>query len=200
VTFRWIFDYAGGMITDWGGHHPDIAQWGMGTERSGPIEIRNAKGEFPPDELWNTAASFYIEAVYKSGVVLVVADVDNKTAKIREGVTFEGSEGKVWVTRGAIESEPASLLKSEIGPDEIHLYKSNDHYRNFIDCVLSRKEPIAPAEIAHRSVTICHLGNIAMRLGVSSLKWDPDKEQIIGNDEAAKMLSRPHREPWKLEA
>jgi predicted dehydrogenase len=199
VTWRWIFDYAGGMITDWGGHHPDIAQWGMNTEHTGPIEIRNAHGEFPPDELWNTAASFYIEAVYKNGVVIVVADEDNKIQKVKGGVTFEGTEGKVWVTRGAIDAEPKSLLNSEIGPSEIHLYRSNNHYRNFIECVRSREEPIAPAEVAHRSITICHLGNIAMRLGVSNLKWDPDKERIIGNDEAARMLSRAPRAPWKLE-
>ena len=80
----------------------------------------------------------------------------------------------------------------------MHLYKSDNHYRNFIDCVLSRKETAAPVEVAHRSITICHLGNIAMRLGREKLKWDPDKEQIIDDAEAAKMLSRPYREPWKL--
>jgi hypothetical protein len=89
-------------------------------------------------------------------------------------------------------------LDSKIEPNEIHLYESNDHYRNFIDCVLSRKEPIAPVETAHRSITICHLGNIALRLGRDLLKWDPVKEQIVGDDEAAKMLGRPYRQPWKL--
>lgn len=193
VNFRWIFDYSGGMVTDWGGHHPDIAQWGLGTERTGPVEIRNAKGEFPPDEVWNTATHFAFEAVFKSGDVLEVS------SKARGGVTFEGADGRIWVDRGGIEAEPKSLLNEKIGANETHLYASDDHFGNFIDCILSRKETIAPAEIAHRSISICHLGNIAMRLGLSSLKWDPDKEVIIGNDEAARMLSYSMREPWKIE-
>jgi predicted dehydrogenase len=192
VNFRWILDYSGGQVTDWGGHHPDIAQWGMNTEKTGPVLIRHAKGVFPPDPLWNTATEFNFDAVYKNGVVMNISD------KNRMGVTFEGSEGKVFVTRGKIESDPASLVDSEIGADEIHLYKSDNHFRNFVDCILSRKEPIAPAETAHRSITICHLGNIAMRLGRDELKWNPDTEEIGGDEEAAKMLKREYRAPWKL--
>lgn len=193
VNFRWIYTYSGGQVTDWGGHHPDCAQWGMGTDRTGPIEIRNAKGEFPPDELWNTATDFHFEAIYRSGVKMIVSN------KVRGGVTFEGSEGWVWANRGSHDAEPKSLLRSKIEPNEINLPRSNNHYRNFIDCVISRQEPIAPCEVAHRSITICHLGNIAMRLGRDTIKWDPDKEQILGDDEAAKMLSRPYRAPWTLE-
>ncbi len=85
-----------------------------------------------------------------------------------------------------------------IGPDEVHLYESDDHFRNFIDCMISRGPTAAPVGVAHRSITICHLGNIAMRLGRESLKWDPVKEKIIGDAEASKMLSRPYRGPWKL--
>ena len=113
------------------------------------------------------------------------------------GVTFEGTNGWIWVTRGEIEASPKSVLESEIGPGEIHLYKSTNHHRNFIDCVLSRNEPAAPIEQAHRSVSIAHLGNIALRLG-RDLKWNPKDEQIIGDDEAGRMLSRPMRGPWKL--
>jgi predicted dehydrogenase len=193
VNFRWIYDYSGGQVTDWGGHHPDIAQWGMNTEHTGPIEIRNARGEFPPDELWNTATEYNFDAIYKNGVVM------NVSSKNPMGVTFEGAEGKIYVTRGKIEADPASLLQVQLGSNDVRLYKSDDHYRNFVDCVLSRKEPIAPAEIAHRSITICHLGNIAMRLGRSSLKWDPDQEKILGDEAAAKMLRRDYRAPWKLE-
>ncbi len=192
VNFRWIYDYSGGQVTDWGGHHPDCAQWGMGTEHTGPIEIANAKGVFPPDPLWNTATEYYFEAIYANGVKMIISD------KERSGVTWEGSDGKVWADRGKHEATPKSLLDTKIGPKEIHLFKSDNHYRNFIDCVRSRKETAAPAEVAHRSITICHLGNIAMRLGRKSLRWDPVKEQIVGDDEAAKMLSRPYREPWKL--
>jgi predicted dehydrogenase len=192
VNFRWIYDYSGGQVTDWGGHHPDCAQWGMGTELTGPVEIRNAKGVFPPDELWNTATEFYFEAIYKDGVKMIV------TNNTRGGVTWEGTDGWVFANRGIHEASSPAIMDSEIGENEIHLYKSNSHYRNFIDGVLTRKECIAPAEVAHRSITICHLGNIAMRLGKETLKWDPDKEKIIGDDEASKMLKRAHRAPWKL--
>jgi predicted dehydrogenase len=115
----------------WGGHHPDIAQWGMDTERTGPVEIRNAKGVFPPDELWNTATEFTFDCVYKDGLVM---NVSNKN---RMGVTFEGSEGKVYVTRGQIETTPGNLVESEI-PEKFQLYKSPNHFRHFIDCVRSR--------------------------------------------------------------
>jgi Oxidoreductase family, C-terminal alpha/beta domain/Oxidoreductase family, NAD-binding Rossmann fold len=191
VNFRWILDYSGGQITDWGGHHPDIAQWGMNTESTGPLEIRNSKGAFAKDKLWNTATDFYFEGIYRNGVKLIVAN------KERGGVTFEGSDGWVWVTRGAIDANPKSVVDSVIGPDEIHLYQSDNHFRNFIDCVISRKEPIAPIETAHRSISIAHLGNISLRLG-RDLKWDPEKEQIVGDEEANRMLSRPMRSPWKI--
>lgn len=192
VNFRWIYDYSGGQVTDWGGHHPDCAQWGMGTERTGPVEIRNAKAEFPPDPLWNTATEYYFEAIYADGVKLIIS------SKEKGGVTWEGTEGWVWANRGQIDANPKSLLDSVIGPNEIHLYESNDHFRNFIDCVISRKETVAPAEVAHRSITICHLGNIAMRLGRDSLKWDPEEEKIRGDAEASRMLKREYRAPWKL--
>ena len=98
----------------------------------------------------------------------------------------------------AIVSGAASLVGTEIGPAEIHLYKSDDHFRNFIDCVLSRGPTAAPVEVAHRSITICHLGSIAMRLGREALRWDPRTERIVGDDEAAAMLRRPYRDPWTL--
>jgi predicted dehydrogenase len=191
VDFRWILDYSGGQITDWGGHHPDIAQWGMDTEKTGPVEIRSAKGKYATDILWNTAIEFYFECIYKNGVKLIVS------SSARGGVAFEGTEGWVWCNRGAIDAKPKSLLSSVIGPNEINLYRSDDHHRNFIDCVISRKEPIAPVETAHRSITIGHLGNIAIKLG-RDLKWDPDKEAFIGDDEANRELSRPKRSPWRV--
>ena len=168
VNFRWLLDYSGGQVTDWGGHQPDCAQWGMGTDRTGPIEIRGARGEFPPDPLWDTATEFYFEALYANGVKMIVSN------KERPGVTFEGSDGWVWADRGKHGASSTEILNSEIGSNEIHLYKSEDHFRNFIDCVISRSEPAAPAEIAHRSITITQLGNIAMILGRDRLMWDPE--------------------------
>ena len=114
------------------------------------------------------------------------------------GVTFEGSEGKIYVNRGELRSEPAGILESKITPPGVHIYKSDDHFRNFIACVISREPTAAPVEVAHRSITICHLGNIAMRLNREKLRWDPRTEQIVGDDEASKMLSRSYRSPWTL--
>ena len=139
VNFRWIFDYSGGQVTDWGGHHPDCAHWGMGCDYTGPVEIRNAHGEFPPDELWDTATAFTFEAVYADGVTMVVSSSE------RPGVTWEGEDGWVWADRGRHEASSPEILNSEIADDEIHLYKSEDHFRNFIDCVISRGETAAPA-------------------------------------------------------
>jgi myo-inositol 2-dehydrogenase/D-chiro-inositol 1-dehydrogenase len=192
VNFRWNFDYSGGQITDWGAHHIDIAQLGLGTANTGPVEIHKGPAEFSSDKVWNTATAFRFEARYANGVDLIVSSTQ------RMGVTFEGTDGWIWVTRGNMESSPKSLIDSEVGADEFHLPVSDDHHRNFIDCVYSRAEPVAPIEQAHRTISIAHLGNIALRLN-RDLRWDPDSERIQGDDEASKMLSRPMREPWKLE-
>lgn len=189
VNFRWILDYSGGQITDWGGHHPDIAQWGMGTQYTGPIRVQNPRSKWSTHPIYNTATEFYFENVYENGVKLIVQSGKDF------GVTFNGTEGKVWSSRGKHTVEPESLKDEIIGPDEIHLYESNDHFKNFIDCVISREEPIAPAEVAHRSITIAHLGNIAMMLD-KDLEWDPVNERITNIPEANEMLARPMREPW----
>jgi hypothetical protein len=163
----------------------------MGMDLAGPIAIRNARGTFPArSELWNTATDFYFECEYASGVKMVVSN------KNRMGVTFQGAEGWIYVNRGALEAHPESML-TEPPAGTVRLYESKNHYRNFIDCVLSRKETIAPCEVAHRSITIAHLGNISMQLG-RDLRWDPALEQVIGDHRANSMLSRPYRDPWKL--
>jgi len=193
VNFRWNLNYSGGQLTDWGGHHPDIAQWGMDTEYTGPIAVKNAKGVFPTDHpVYNTATEYYFECVYKNGVTLIISN------KERGGVTFEGSEGWVWADRGRHDASSKEILESPIGENEIHLYKSDDHIKNFIDCVFSRQEPIAPVEVAHRSITLAHLGNIAMILG-RDLRWDPEKEKILGDPGANFLLNRAYRAPWVLE-
>ncbi|MCX7014236.1 MAG: Gfo/Idh/MocA family oxidoreductase, partial [Candidatus Sumerlaeota bacterium] len=188
--FRYSFDYSGGHTTDWGAHHLDIAQWGMGTERTGPVEV-DGQGEFPRDGLFDTPLALHFECRYANGIPMIV---DDRTG---DGIRFEGTEGWVHVNRGVIEAEPSSLLTTIIGPNEIHLYDSKSHHRNFIDCALSRREPIAPPEIAHRSATIAHLGNIAMRLG-RKLKWDPDTERFVNDPEADRMIGRTMRAPWTI--
>ena len=191
VNWRWVLDYSGGQVTDWGGHHPDIAQWGMDTESTGPVEIINAKGVFNKNDLYNTATQYYFECIYKNGVKLVISN------KLRGGVKFIGTDGWVWANRGQHQASSDAIKNAQLGANDVHLYESNDHFRNFIDCVISRKEPIAPIETAHRSITLAHLGNIAMILG-RNLKWDPDKEKFVNDAEADAMLSRPLRSPWRM--
>ncbi len=191
VNFRWILDYSGGQVTDWGGHHPDIAHWGMGMAESGPIAIRNARGEFPTEGLYDTATEYYFEADYETGATMIV------TSSEPNGVRFEGTEGWIFVSRSEHQVSDPGIWNSVIGEDEIRLPRSDDHYGNFIDCVRSRKEPVAPIEQAHRSITVAHLGNIAMLLG-RDLRWDPAKEVVLGDEEANAMLDRPMRDPWSL--
>jgi len=192
VNFRWILDYSGGQLTDWGGHHPDCAQWGMGTEYTGPVKIVNAKGNFPTHPIYDTASDYEFEAIYENGVKMIVS------SKVKGGVTYEGSQGWVWANRGVHDASSAEIKNSVIGDKELHLYKSDDHFRNFIDGVLTRKECVAPCEVAHRSITICHLGNIAMRLNRNELRWDPKNERILGDSEASAMLDRPYRQGYEL--
>ncbi|UCG48905.1 MAG: hypothetical protein JSU94_03810, partial [Phycisphaerales bacterium] len=187
-----ITDYGAGMITGWGSHHNDIAQWGLGTERTGPVEIEG-QAEYPKDGLWDVHGNFRIEYTYADGVKVICAD----TGKNKQGIVFEGSEGWVYVRRGFIDASPKSLLSSKIKPDEIQLYESNNHKGNWLECIKSRRETVAPAEVAHRSCSVCLLGEIAMRLG-RRLKWDPEKERFGNDEQAHRMVSRPMRSPWRL--
>src|SRR5580698_1677742 len=140
----------------------------MGTELTGPVAIRNGQAVWAKEKLWNTAVDFYFEAVYASGVKMIVS------SRNRGGVTFQGQDGSVWVNRGAVEATPMSLLDWQAKDGDVRLYRSDNHARNFIDCVISRsKETAAPIEQAHRSITIAHLGNISLRLG-RDIRWDPD--------------------------
>jgi predicted dehydrogenase len=195
-NFRWISDYSGGMITDWAGHHVDIAQWGMDTEMTSPIEIEGV-AEFPKaeDGLFDTATSYRFVCTYKEGFTMIVADQKQQPKGM--GVQFEGTEGWIWVDRGGFDASNKSLLTSAIGPNEIHLYKSDDHHQNFLDCIRSRAEAITPARIAHRSIMVGHLGLIAMKLG-RKVQWDPATEQFVNDPEADRMLARPMRSPWHL--
>ena len=187
-----IRDYGWGMITGWGSHHMDIAHWGMGTEYTGPVEIKGW-AEFPKDGLWDVHGDFSIEYKYANGVNLICAG----NSRNKQGILFEGSEGWVYVKRGFIDAQPKSLLTLQIGPDEIHLYKSDHHKGNFIQCIKSRAETVAPVEVAHRSCSACVLGGIAMLLP-RTLKWNPKTEKFINDAEADRMISRPMRSPWSL--
>jgi len=186
--FRFILEYSGGQMTNWGAHHLDIAQWGNQSDDTGPVEVRG-KGEFPKTGLFTTAKKAEIEYTYANGVKMLLSHGG--------GTRFEGTEGWIYVNRGKLQAEPESLLTSVIGPNEKHLYQSRDHKRNFLDCIRSRKDTICTAEIGHRTSTVCHIGNIAMLLD-RPLKWDPQKERFINDDEANRMTWRPRRAPWRL--
>ena len=191
-NFRWILDYSGGQLTDWGAHLLDGAQWGNDTEHTGPVEVEG-KGVFGRDGLYNTAKEYKIEYKYADGIRLIVT---SGTPSLR----FEGTEG--WIGnrgwRAPLQAQPKSILKSVIGPDETHLYTCRaGEQRNFLDCVKSRKPCYFPPEIGQRCFTIAHIGNISMMLG-RNLRWNPDKEQFVNDDEANRMLSRSMRSPWHL--
>ncbi len=214
LNWRHNFNFSGGMITDFGAHHIDIAQWGMGTEHTGPVEMKNITGTLDKDALYNTATAFNFECVYDNGLVLHVASPDHKLMPEVEaalqtsgnkkgfdhvGVLFEGDAGKwIYVNRGKITASDPAILREKIGPNEIHLYESKDHTDNFLSCIYDGKPTSTPVEISHRSITISHLANIALRTGSAGLKWNPQTEKIEGNEAASKLLSKEWRKPWVL--
>ncbi len=195
-NFRWISDYSGGQVTDWGAHHIDIAQWGMGTDDTGPVTVAG-EGRYPADGLYDTAVTYRFRCEYAGGIVLDVASSNH----LPQGVRFLGDDGWVHVTRGTLDAEPKSVLKERIRPGEIHLPRPpgdhrQGHRADFLHCVRTRAEPITPIEVAQRSVTVAHLGNIAMLLG-RKIRWDPAAERCLDDHEANRMLSRTPREPWR---
>ena len=195
VTNFWWFhisDYALGFVAGWGIHHVDIAQWGNGTEFTGPVEVEG-KGIFPKDGLCDCAINWDVNLKYANGVTVSFTD----NSKNKQGVVFEGTDGWVYVRRGFIETQPASLLTERIGHNEIHLPVSNHHQQNLLDCIKSRETTVSPIESAVCSEIICHLSDIAMRLG-RKLKWDPQKEKFLNDDQANRMLTRSMRSPWHL--
>ncbi len=178
-AFRNYREYAGGGMADMGAHHFDIAQWALGMDNSGPVKIE------PPEGKVGTGLKF----TYANGVVM--------THGGPSGCTFVGTKGTLYVDRGKIESDPANILEAKIGPDNFHVEPSDNHHRNWIDAIRSRKKPICDVEIGHRSATVCELGQIGYDLR-RPLNWDPVKERFVNDDDANKLLSRPMRDPWKL--
>jgi predicted dehydrogenase len=207
VTFRYWWEYSGGTMTDWGAHHNDIALWGIGLERSGPVSVE-AKPlvEMIPDGF--TAYSEYaVEYTYGNGVTHSCRStsanawngsvVDAKGQP--HGVKFEGSDGWIWVTRGKIEASDPEFLTTPLPADATRLYVSNNHMENFFDGVRTRKPPICEAEIGHRSASVCHLGVISLRLG-RKLTWDPQAERFTNDAEANRWLAREPRKPWSYDS
>jgi predicted dehydrogenase len=193
MNWRWNMDFGGGQLMDWVGHHVDIAHWGLGFDYTGPVEIEG-RGEFPNSGIYNSPNRYYLEAKYADGTPMVIAGGHDE---IWAGTKWIGEYGWIWVDRGYFETEPSGLKNEVIGPNEVRLYKSRDHYQNFLDCVKSRSLTIAPCEVAHRSASVGHLGVIALEVG-RKIRWDPASEAIIGDPEAERLLSHPYRKPWVL--
>jgi len=190
-TFRFGLDYSGGQTTNLGAHVIDIIQWANGTDETGPVEFEDLGSEWPTDGLFTTATKVHFRARYANDVEFTC-----ETQKT-ESWRFEGTDGWIDVRDDKWTGSPESLKTTVIGANEIHLYKSNDHHRNFVDCIKSRQQTAAPVETGHRSTSICHLGNIAMRLQ-RKLLWDPVKERFTNCEEANQMLVKPMRSPWHL--
>jgi predicted dehydrogenase len=195
-TFRHWYEYSGGMMTDWGAHHLDIAQWGLGRDGSGPVKI-SSKASLPKfnPHSYNALYDFEVTYTYDDGVTLIA------TNQGENGVEFIGEEGWIFVSRTRIGASDPELLLEPLKPDALKLYISQNHAENFTEGIRTRKRPICDVEVGHRSATVCHLGNISARLGNKTLQWDPQKEIFIGaySKEANKLREFHYRKPWNLE-
>lgn len=200
--------FGAGMITGWGQHHFDSAAWGMNTEYTGPVSVE-AIAEFPKYGSWDVHGDFMVKAEYENGISMLTS------GGFPNGIRYEGEEGWIFVTRGAYRATPSDpipenngvksldasdpkLLNSVIGPDEIHLYKSEEQHLNWLECIQNGNEPISPVEMGHRACTVCLISHIAMKLP-RQLQWNPTTEQFINDPEANAMLSRPQRAPYGIE-
>jgi predicted dehydrogenase len=216
-TFRWWYEYSGGKLTDWGAHHVDIAQWAIGMDHSGPIAIEPASAAFPQpmknglptkDDCYSTVTHFIVKAQYANGVELRIVDSEGQRLwkDVRwsdNGLLIEGEKGKIFVSRSGFVGDAVNDLKTNPLPQEVltKLRKgkpSNSHMGNFMACVKDRSTPISDVASHHRAITVCHLANIAMRLG-RKLTWDPDAEQIVGDSEANAWQARTQRKGFEVD-
>lgn len=201
--------FGAGMITGWGQHHIDSANWGMDTEYTNPIEVE-AVAQFPRKGMWDVHGDFMVKALYEKGIEMYIS------GGYTNGIRYEGTEGWIFVSRGnykvtasdpvaataqskALDASDPEILRSKIGPDEIHLYVSDEQHGNWLDCIQSGKEPISPVEPGHRACSTCLISHIAMKVD-GKLKYDPEKEEFLNSEKANSMLDRPDRAPYGLDA
>ena len=211
-TFRWWYEYSGGEMTDTGAHHLDIAQWGAGLQHSGPVEIEGT-AKYPTGEnSFNVALDYHVKYRYANGVELEVLDSPRGEYN-RDGVMFEGDAGRIFVNRGTLAGKPVEdLATSPLPREDFRVYGHDNlsrtermgkidaiknHMGNFYDCTLSRQTPISDVVSQHRSVSLCHLGNIAMRVG-TKLAWNPETEQFLDSPAASKLLKRDQRKGFEI--
>jgi predicted dehydrogenase len=220
--FRWFYDYSGGKMTDWGAHHIDIAQWALGHDTTGPVKV-SGTGSFPPlvpekfnweayfaghaplPNAFNTPAHFNVKLEFADGSFINVCDVvdlnDGRT-KFGNGILFDGDEGRIFVNRERLTGKPIEEMSEQdkhwLDEQVVALYRGKEpggHMRDFFDCIESRKKPIADVETHHRTMTSCHLCNIALMLG-RDLHWDPSAEHFKNDEQATALMTRPRREEY----
>ncbi len=205
-SFRYWWDYSGGTMTDWGAHHNDIVLWALDLDGSGPVTVEGKQlVEMIPGG-YTAASEYAVTYTYANGIVHTCNSTTAsewhggvKDPKGQQhGIKFHGVDGWIWVTRGTIQASDRQILKEKLPNDAKRVYFSNDHMGNFIECVKTRKPTICPAEVGHRSASLCHLGVIAIRLG-RKLHWDPIKEQFVNDAEANTYLDRPKRKPYNYD-
>jgi len=184
-NWRGYRDFGGGGMTDWGAHHFDIAQWGLGMDGSGPVKV------IPPDGVEFKDLTY----VYDNGVTMSRSS-EYDGMKVN-GILFVGSKGKVMVNRGYLKTWPSHLIKQHFGPGEIHLYKSENHYADFLNAMRSRKKPICDIDVGYSSAVVCLMGNIAYELG-RPLEFDQKTQKFINDEEANKLTGRPMRGEWRV--
>lgn len=183
--------FGAGMITGWGAHLFDYSAWGIDTEYTGPVSVQ-AVAQFPKTGLWDVHGDFMVKSEYRNGITMYTS------GGFPTGVRYEGDEGWIFVSHAhatKLDASDPKILTSEIGKNEINLYRSDDHHGNWLDCIKSRKQPITPAEVGHRACTVCLISHIAMKVpGV--LKWDPETEHFPDNEMADSLLKRSQRFPY----
>jgi predicted dehydrogenase len=194
LNWRHNFAFSGGMITDWGAHHLDIVQWALGMDRSGPSRVEIRSAVLPPEnDVYNTVPEFNFDVIYPGGVRVQVGNQGPN------GIVFHGEDGRtLTVDRNGLTTTPEELRRQRIRDGEIRLYESRLHERNFVDGIYTGAETITPIEVGHRSITLSHLANIAIRLGRSSLDWDPASERVLNDEKANALLTRPMRAAYRV--
>jgi predicted dehydrogenase len=210
ADFRWWYEYSGGKLTDWGAHHVDVGQWGLGMEESGPESVEVVAAEHPVpyekgwptvDDTFNAAVTFDIKVMFAGGAEMRIRD-DAKDLGFDNGIMFEGEKGRIFVNRGKLTGQAVDDLKDNPIPDDVLIKlrkgkRLDSHMGNFIECCRDRSVPVSDVWSHHRILTTCHLANIAMRLN-RSLKWDPQSEQIIGDNEANAWQGREQRKGYEV--
>ena len=186
--FRFYWDYSGGQMTNFGQHANDLAQWGNGTELTGPIAAEGT-AEYEPHGWYEVPMRSEATLTYANGVKLICRTGGPP------GAEFEGERGKILCGYSTLKADPPELAIEPPGASDVHLYRSSSQHGNWAECIKTRERPICDVEIGHRSCSVCLLANTAILVG-RKIRWDPDREEIIGDDEAARLLDKPYRAPW----